>query len=100
MNTRTLQYVVAVADLHHFGKAAECCHVTQPTLSLQIRRMEEYLGVQLFERDAHGAHLTPDGRRLIARIRLVLDQIEQIKREARREQRDAVESGAGRISAV
>lgn len=82
MNTRTLEYVVAVADLRHFGKAAERCHVGQPTLSLQIHRLEEYLGVRLFERDAHGARLTTDGERLIHGIRSAHDQIALLKTEA------------------
>ena len=50
MNIRDLQYLVAVAELQHFGRAAERCHVSQPTLSMQIRKLEDYLGVPLFER--------------------------------------------------
>lgn len=50
MNLRTLEYVVAVADLGHFSRAAERCQVSQPTLSLQIRSLEQQLGLELFER--------------------------------------------------
>jgi LysR family hydrogen peroxide-inducible transcriptional activator len=50
MNLRDLRYLVALADERHFGKAAERCFVSQPTLSAQIRKLEEYLGVPLVER--------------------------------------------------
>lgn len=93
MNTRTLEYVVAVADLRHFGKAAERCHVGQPTLSLQIRRLEDYLGVRLFERDARGARLTDDGHRLIHAFRAANDQIGLLKTEALRRRRTFSEPG-------
>ncbi|MCK7508554.1 MAG: LysR family transcriptional regulator [Desulfobacterales bacterium] len=58
MNLRDLRYLVALADERHFGKAAERCFVSQPTLSAQIRKLEDYLGVPLVERqpkrvDAH-----------------------------------------------
>ena len=50
MNLRDLRYLVALADERHFGKAAERCFVSQPTLSAQIRKLEDYLGVPLVER--------------------------------------------------
>ena len=50
MNIRALQYFVKLADLKHFSKAAAACFVTQPTLSTQIRKLEDELGVQLVER--------------------------------------------------
>jgi LysR family hydrogen peroxide-inducible transcriptional activator len=84
MNTRTLEYVVAVADLGHFGRAAVYCHVSQPTLSLQIRGLEDYLGVRLFDRHTRGAQLTAEGRRLILTIRAAHDQIGVLKAEAMR----------------
>lgn len=70
MYIRTLEYVIAVAELGHFSKAAERCHVSQSTLSLQIRSLEEQLGVELFERSAHPVKLTPVGEQLIALMRL------------------------------
>ncbi|MGD8711638.1 MAG: LysR family transcriptional regulator, partial [Thiohalophilus sp.] len=50
MNIRDLQYIIAVAETRHFGKAAERCFVSQPTLSGQIKKLEEHLGVAIFER--------------------------------------------------
>jgi len=50
MNLRDLQYLVALADHGHFGKAAKESHVSQPTLSMQLKKLEAYLGVQLVER--------------------------------------------------
>lgn len=69
MNLRNLSYAVAVADLGHFSRAAERCGVSQPTLSLQIRSLEQQLGVTLFERGAHPVRLTPVGERLIGLMR-------------------------------
>lgn len=82
MNSRTLEYVVAVADLGKFRLAAEQCHVSQPTLSLQVRRLEEYLGIELFRRDAHGACLTEQGLQMIDAFRRVTAQIRAIKSQA------------------
>lgn len=63
---RQLQYVVAVADRQRFRKAAEACHVAQPSLSAQV---EAALGVQIFERDKRGVALTTAGRALVERER-------------------------------
>lgn len=71
---RQLQYVVAVADLRSFRRAAEVCHVSQPSLSAQIAQLEEGLGVVLFARDRRGVLLTPAGEALVERARrLVVD---------------------------
>jgi LysR family hydrogen peroxide-inducible transcriptional activator len=69
---RQLQYVVAVAERQSFRKAAEECHVAQPSLSAQVAQVEQALGVQLFERDTHGVALTQVGRTLIERARALL----------------------------
>ena len=61
MTLRELRYLVALADLGHFGRAAEACHVSQPTLSTQIRKLEESLGVALFERTNKTLRVTPVG---------------------------------------
>ncbi len=84
MNVRALQYFVKLADLKHFSKAAEACFVSQPTLSTQIRKLEEELGVQLVERAPRKVMLTPVGVEIAERARGVLNEIEQIRAVARR----------------
>ncbi len=69
---RQLQYAVAVADSLSFRKAAESCHVSQPSLSAQLAQMEEALGVRLFERDRRRVLVTAAGRKIIERARLIL----------------------------
>ena len=69
---RQLQYVVAVADLGGFRKAADACRVSQPSLSAQIARLERALGIQVFERDARGVRVTTAGVAVLARARQVL----------------------------
>lgn len=86
MNLRDLKYLVAVAELRHFGRAAESCHVSQPTLSTQLRKLEEFLGVTLIERNNRQVLLTPIGEKVVAQARLVLrdsDQLVKLAREAR-----------------
>ena len=65
MNLRDLRYVVAVADHGHFGKAAQACAVSQPTLSGQILKLEKQLGVELFERDGKTIRLTMAGQPIL-----------------------------------
>jgi LysR family hydrogen peroxide-inducible transcriptional activator len=84
MNLRALQYFVKLADLKHFSKAADACFVSQPTLSTQIRKLEDELGVQLVERSPKNIMLTPVGEDVAERARLVLRDIEQIRAVARR----------------
>ncbi len=69
---RQLQYVVAVAELGGFRKAADACGVSQPSLSSQVAQLEQALGVQLFERDARGVRVTATGQLVIVRARQVL----------------------------
>ena len=64
---RQLQYVVAVADALSFRKAAESCHVSQPSLSAQLAQLETVLGVRLFERDRRRVLLTEAGKELVER---------------------------------
>ncbi|HEX9812952.1 MAG TPA: LysR substrate-binding domain-containing protein [Burkholderiales bacterium] len=90
LTLRDLQYVVAVADHRHFGKAARACHVSQPALSGQIRKIEEYLGVTLFERSRRPARrvaassevvsvaITEVGAAVIQQARVVLEEAEKI----------------------
>lgn len=74
LSLQKLQYVVAVADTLGFRKAAELCHVSQPSLSAQVRELEETLGVKLFERDRRRVLVTPAGADLVARARRVLGE--------------------------
>ena len=84
MNLRDLRYLTALAELRHFGRAAEACHVSQPTLSTQIRKLEEELGVALVERAPRQVMLTPVGRDIADRARRVLADVEQMRETARR----------------
>ena len=84
MNFRALQYFVKLAELKHFSKAAEACFVSQPTLSTQIRKLEEELGITLIERAPRKVMLTPVGEDIAHRARHVLRDIEHIKDAARR----------------
>lgn len=82
MNIRDLEYVVALADKKHFGLAAKACNVSQPALSLQIKKLEDYLGIGLFERTSHGVVPTEDAAFIIANARLILEKSAQIRRYA------------------
>ena len=84
MNLRALQYFVKLSDLRHFSKAAEACFVSQPTLSTQVRKLEDELGVQLVERSPRKIMLTPVGEEIAERARLVLSDVDQIRAVARR----------------
>lgn len=86
MNLRDFQYLVALADHKHFGRAADACFVSQPTLSTQIRKLEEELGVTLVERNPRKLLLTDVGQQIVARARDVLHEVDQIKHIARRDQ--------------
>jgi len=84
MNFRALQYFVKLAELKHFSKAANACFVSQPTLSTQIRKLEDELGVSLVERAPRKIMLTPIGEDIAHRARHILRDIEHIKDAARR----------------
>ena len=84
MNLRDLQYLVALAEHRHFGRAANACFVSQPTLSTQIKKLEDELGVPLVERAPRKVLLTDVGRDIASRARGVLNEIEQIRGVARR----------------
>lgn len=86
MNLRDLRYLVALADLRHFGKAADACFVSQPTLSTQVRKLEEELGVTLVERAPRKVMLTTAGQEVVARARQILADVDQMKEAARRSQ--------------
>jgi len=79
MNLRDLDYICAVADHKHFGRAAEACHVSQPTLSGQIKKLEALLGVTLFERSHKGIRVTDIGAEIILIAREARDAARRIK---------------------
>jgi len=83
MNLRDLRYLVTLADTRHFGKAAERCFVSQPTLSAQIKKLEGYLGVQLIERQPRKVTLTEMGEKVVARARHALLETDEIVSLAR-----------------
>ncbi|KTD26126.1 hydrogen peroxide-inducible genes activator [Legionella lansingensis] len=83
MNLRDLHYFVVLADVMHFGEAAKRCHVSQPTLSMQIKKLEEELGIVLFERNNKQVMLTEAGRALLGRAQQVLTNVAEMKELAR-----------------
>ncbi len=84
MNLRDLRYLIALADLRHFGRAAEYCNVSQPTLSTRIIKLEDELGVQLIERSPRQVMLTPAGGDIVTRARRVLSEVDQMHETGRR----------------
>lgn len=84
MNLRDLQYLVALAEHRHFGRAADASFVSQPTLSTQIKKLEDELGVSLVERAPRNVLLTDVGTEIARRARSVLSEVEQIKSIAQR----------------
>lgn len=86
MNLRDLKYVLAVAETQHFGHAAEQCFVSQPTLSGQIKKLEDELGVAIFERTNRSVRVTPIGEEVVVHARQMLEQAELIQRLAERYQ--------------
>ncbi|SPU50949.1 LysR substrate-binding domain-containing protein [Bordetella trematum] len=83
MTLTELKYIVAVARERHFGRAAEACFVSQPTLSVAIRKLEDELGVTLFERGGSEVGVTPIGQRIVAQAQKVLEESASIKEIAR-----------------
>jgi LysR family hydrogen peroxide-inducible transcriptional activator len=83
MTLTELKYIVAVARERHFGRAAEACFVSQPTLSVAIRKLEDELGVTIFERGGAEVGVTPIGQRIVAQAQKVLEESASIKEIAR-----------------
>jgi len=92
VNLRDLRYLVAVADERHFGRAADACFVSQPTLSTQIRKLERELGVELLERNPRQVALTPVGERVVERARAIVREADAIVGDARQSQDPATGS--------
>jgi len=83
MTLTELKYIVAVARERHFGRAAEACFVSQPTLSVAIRKLEEELGVVLFERGGSEVSVTPLGLKIVAQAQLILEECANLVELAR-----------------
>lgn len=79
MTLTELRYIVAVARERHFGRAAEACFVSQPTLSVSIKKLESELGTQIFERGGTEVTMTPIGEQLVAQAQRVLDETSKMK---------------------
>src|SRR5512139_1555593 len=84
MTLTELKYIVAVAREKHFGRAAEACYVSQPTLSVAVKKIEEELDVKLFERSANEVTVTPLGEEIVRQAQAVLEQAANIKEIAKR----------------
>jgi LysR family hydrogen peroxide-inducible transcriptional activator len=80
---RQLEYITAIDDHGTFQAAADACHVTQPGLSTQVRRLEEYLGIELFERGRKPVLVTPAGREILQRARAALAAVNELQETAR-----------------
>lgn len=78
MTLTELRYIVAVARERHFGRAATRCFVSQPTLSIAVKKFEEELGISLFERGTE-ITITPQGEPIIQQAQLVLEQVERLR---------------------
>jgi LysR family hydrogen peroxide-inducible transcriptional activator len=98
MTLTELKYIVAVARERHFGRAADACFVSQPTLSVAIRKLEDELGVVLFERSSTEVSLTPSGERIVVQAQRVLDEAARVK-ELARQGKDPL-SGALRVGVI
>lgn len=98
MTLTELRYVVALAQERHFGRAAAKCFVTQPTLSLALAKLEDELGVKLFERNQSEVLLTPKGQAIVEQARRVLDEVGKIQSLAKGGQDQL--TGALRLGAI
>ena len=98
MTPNDLRYVVALAQERHFGRAADACSVTQPTLSTSLKKLEEELGVMLFERTNGDVTVTPVGTRVVEQALRALDEMEAVKRIAQ-QARDPLD-GPLRVGAI
>ncbi|NUF77429.1 hydrogen peroxide-inducible genes activator [Snodgrassella sp. ESL0323] len=86
MTLTELRYIVAVAQEKHFGRAAQRCFVSQPTLSIAIKKLEEELGLALFDRSSNEVMTTEAGQRIVVQARRVLEEADRIKLMANQEQ--------------
>jgi len=90
MTLQELRYIIALADCGHFGQAAEACHVTQSTLSTQVKKLEDYLGLTLFDRSLKRIVPTPVGRAIIDSARVIVAEADRIRELARTVRQDVM----------
>jgi LysR family hydrogen peroxide-inducible transcriptional activator len=88
VSIKALHYLIALAECLNFSRAANRCAVTQPTLSTQVRKLEEYLGVKLFERNRTRVALTDDGERILRLARIAVGAADEILRIRRTRMRN------------
>lgn len=98
MTLTELKYIVAVARERHFGRAAKACFVSQSTLSIGVKKLEDELGTTLFERGRSEVSLTPRGEQIVEQAQQVLEEVDQIRQIARQEKGQLV--GTLRIGAI
>jgi len=79
MNLRDLKYLIVLAETHHFGKAARRCFVSQPTLSGQIKKLEQELGISIFERGHRSVEITDAGKEVLTHARNIMEQVDAIQ---------------------
>lgn len=91
MTLTELRYIIALAQTRHFGRAAEQCHVSQPTLSVGVKNLEEDLGVLIFERSKSAVRVTPVGEAIVAQAQRVIEQAQSI--------RDLAQAGKNQLAA-
>ncbi|SEI49640.1 LysR family transcriptional regulator, hydrogen peroxide-inducible genes activator [Allopseudospirillum japonicum] len=83
MTLTELRYIVTLARERHFGRAAQRCFVSQPTLSVAVKKLEDELGINLFERSKSAVHITPMGERILQQAQRVLEQVDVLKNLAK-----------------
>lgn len=98
MTLTELRYIIAVAREHHFGRAAKACFVSQPTLSVAIKKLEDELGVAIFERGSNEVSLSPIGERIVQQAQQTLESADNIKQMARHGQNQL--AGSLRLGAI
>ena len=82
MNIQQLEYLIAVNKFKHFGKAAQSCFITQPTLSAMIQKFEEELDVKIFDRTTHPIRTTDIGAEIIKQATLIIDGVMELRNKA------------------
>lgn len=83
MNLRDFEYLIALDEFRHFGQAAQSCEVSQPTLSTQLKKLEDELGTPLIERSGRNVQLTRVGNEVVARARKIVEQVAEMRSIAR-----------------